>query len=736
MTTQSDLTSDVDSEDIQRLQRVEHSDPHSILGAHAASLDGRDGVIIRSFHPDATKAELLTEGNRFPMEVSGGPGLFCAFLPGRTPRLHYRIVFSFEDGSDWESDAPYRFMPTLGDQDLHYISEGKHYRLYEKLGAHIREIDGVRGVSFAVWAPTATRVSVIGEFNNWDGRLFPMRSMGETGVWELFVPGLDQGSVYKFEIKTQSGELRTKTDPFALFAELRPDTASIVWDMNSYKWSDEEWLARRSNTNSLAGPMSVYEVHLGSWLRISSERDRWATYTEIAPKLVEHVKKYGFTHVELLPIMEHPFDASWGYQVTGYFAPTSRFGTPDEFKFFVDTMHQNGIGVILDWVPAHFPKDDFSLRLFDGTALYEHADPRQAEHQDWGTLIFNYGRNEVRNFLVSNALFWLDKYHCDGLRVDAVASMLYLDYSREDHEWVPNVHGGNENIEAIEFLKEFNSVVYDQFPGCFTVAEESTSWTGVTTPAYLGGLGFGFKWDMGWMNDTLQYFEKDPVHRSFHHNDLTFSMMYAYSENFVLPLSHDEVVYGKGSLLRKMPGDDWQKFANLRLLLAYMYTHPGKKLLMAGTELGTWNEWDCNSSLEWHLLQYQPHQQMSMFLSDLGKLYLSDSSLWLWDTRPEGFSWIDANDHLNSVLSFVRRGPDGFLVCLLNFTPVVRHGYRIGVPEPGEYEEIINSDSSHYGGSNLGNLGGVRTEPMPWHGQDQSIRLELPPLGCIILKKK
>ncbi len=518
--------------------------------------------------------------------------------------------------------------------------------------------------------------------------------------------------------------------------ELRPGTASRVWDVEAYEWGDEEWIRQKRTKDIYANPMNIYEVHLGSWLRMPEERNRWATYREIAPVLAEHVKKYGFTHVELMPIMEHPFDASWGYQVTGYFAPTSRFGTPDDFKFFVDTLHQNGIGIILDWVPAHFPRDDFSLRLFDGTPLYEHEDPRRGEHRDWGTLIFNYGRHEVRNFLLSNALFWLDRYHIDGLRVDAVASMLYLDYSRDEGEWVPNRFGGNENLDAIDFIKEFNEVVYARFPGCFTVAEESTAWTGVTTPTYLGGLGFGFKWDMGWMHDTLMYFSKEPIHRSFHHNDLTFSMMYAFSENFILSLSHDEVVYGKGSLLRKMSGDDWQKFANLRLLMAYMYTHPGKKLLMAGSELATWNEWHHETQLETNLLQYDVHDQMSRFMMDLGRLYLSDSSLWKWDHRWEGFSWIDCNDYLSGVLSFMRKGPDGYLVCVCHFTPLVRGRYRVGVPEAGLYREIINSDSEYYGGSNVGNAQLVPTTPGPQHGYDQYLDLILPPLACLILRKE
>ncbi|MBI4962875.1 MAG: 1,4-alpha-glucan branching protein GlgB [Desulfomonile tiedjei] len=722
--------------DIKRIVRVEHSDPHSVLGGHPARIGDQDGVLVRAFHPDAVQAELMIDGERVVMDkAAASEGLFWCFLPGRRLPLRYLVSFKFADGSEWQSDPPYRFPPTLGELDLHFVGEGKHYNLYEKMGAHPREMDGSEGTSFAVWAPNARRVSVVGEFNNWDGRLYPMRSMGSSGVWELFIPGVKAGELYKYEIKTARGELRIKTDPFAFAMELRPGTASRVWDPDGHEWQDEGWMENRRTGNVYASPMSIYEVHLGSWLRFPDQENRWATYREVALTLAEHAKKYGFTHIELMPIMEHPFDASWGYQVTGYFAPTSRFGTPDDFQFFVDTLHQHGIGVILDWVPAHFPKDDFSLRLFDGTALYEHADPRQGEHKDWGTLIFNYGRNEVRNFLVSNALFWLDKYHLDGLRVDAVASLLYLDYSREEGEWLANKYGGNENLEAIEFVKEFNAIVYARCPGCFTVAEESTAWTGVTTPTHLGGLGFGFKWDMGWMHDTLLYFSKDPVHRGFHQNDLTFSMMYAYSENFILPLSHDEVVYGKGSLLRKMPGDDWQKFASLRLLFGYMYTHPGKKLLMAGSELATWNEWHHESRLEIDLLQYDVHQQVSRFFSDLGRLYLSDSALWAWDHEPRGFSWIDCHDYSNSVLSYIRRGPDGFLVCIMNFTPVVRERYSVGVPDAGEYQEIVNSDSRFYGGSDVGNAGLVSTIPGGQHGYQQYLSLTLPPLACLILRK-
>ena len=730
-----ELLTGITTEDIQRILSVDHSDPHSVLGAHPTKIKGQDGLIFRFFHPEAISAELIIKDEIVSLSETDIAGFFWTWLPNMFLPLDYLVRFIFKDGASWTIDPPYRFMPTLGDQDLYFMGEGKHYNLYEKMGAHSRSLDGIQGVSFAVWAPNAKRVSVIGDFNNWDGRLFPMRSMGESGTWELFIPGLAQGSLYKYEIKSNSGAIRIKTDPFAFGMELRPGSSSRIWDIDSYEWGDNEWIEKRDRVDLFASPMNIYEAHLGSWMRIEEDGNRWASYRELAEPLVTHLKKYGFTHVELMPIMEHPYDPSWGYQVTGYYAPTSRFGNPDDFKFFVDTLHRNGIGVILDWVPAHFPKDDYSLRLFDGTALYEHDDPKQGEHKDWGTLIFNYGRNEVRNFLVSNALFWLDKYHVDGLRVDAVASMLYLDYSRSEGEWVPNMYGGNENLQGIDFIKEFNAMVYAKFPSCFTVAEESTAWTGVTTPTYLGGLGFGFKWDMGWMHDTLDYFSKDPIHRNFHHNELTFSMMYAYSENFVLPLSHDEVVYGKGSLLRKMPGDDWQKFSNLRLLFAYMYTHPGKKLLIAGSELGSWNEWSHESSLEKQLLNYDSHRQTSQFVQDLGAIYNANNALWEWDCRPEGFSWIDCNDNLNSILSYIRRSHDGYVICLLNFTPVVREGYRVGVPEMTSYKEILNSDSEYYGGGNVGNAGFIVAKQGRHHGYEQFLELTLPPLACLILTK-
>ncbi|MBW2107643.1 MAG: 1,4-alpha-glucan branching protein GlgB [Deltaproteobacteria bacterium] len=729
------LATGISVHDLERLIRVEHRDPHSILGAHPFALEGCKGVVIRAFHPDAVRAEVLIKGrNPVSMELCHPGGLFACFVPRRRLPLRYRLRFHFNNGSTWESDAPYRFLPTLGETDLYLAGEGTHYRLYDKLGAHLRTMDSVSGVSFAVWAPNAMRVSVVGSFNGWDGRLFPMRAMGASGIWEIFVPELGPGTLYKYEIKTASGHLRIKADPFAFASELRPATASVVWDINAYSWRDTSWMARREKRDWRHQPMAIYEVHLGSWMRVPDEQNRWMTYRELAPKLVRHVKKFGFTHVELMPVAEHPLDASWGYQVTGYYAPTSRYGTPDDFKFLVDTCHRNGIGVILDWVPAHFPKDDWSLRLFDGTALYEHADPREGEHVEWGTLIFNFGRHEVRNFLIANALFWLDKYHIDALRVDAVASMLYLDYGKQNGQWIPNRYGGNENLEAIAFFRQLHEALYRRFPGCFTVAEESTAWSGVTVPAYAGGLGFGFKWDMGWMHDTLLYFSKDPVHRKHHHNNLTFSMVYAYSENFILPFSHDEVVYGKGSLLRKMPGDEWQRFANLRLLIAYMYTHPGKKLLFMGTELASWDEWDYQKGLDWNLGSDPMRQKFQRFLQDLGEFYHKARALWELDPEPEGFAWIDCNDAENSVVSYVRLGKKDHLVCVLNLTPVPRHGYRIGVPNPTGYRERINSDSKYYGGSNLGNLNFVKADKIPMHGFDQSICLTLPPLACLILE--
>jgi 1,4-alpha-glucan branching enzyme len=689
--------------------------------------------MVRAFHPEALEASLLLEGRKIPMTPIHRGGIFEADIAPISWPFPYRLLFSFPDGKQWETEDPYRFSPSLGDMDLHLFNEGTHLRLYDILGAHLRTIEGVTGVSFAVWAPNARRVSLLAEFNHWDGRLSPMRVLGQSGIWELFVPGLKPGLMYKFEIKTRTGHLRIKTDPLAFAMELPPAICARIWDLSTYQWGDREWMERRASVNPRTSPMAIYECHLGSFRRVPEENNRPLTYREITPLLIEEMKKYGFTHLELLPVAEHPFDGSWGYQITGYFAPTSRYGTPDDFRFLIDSCHQAGIGVILDWVPAHFPRDDYSLRLFDGTALYEHADPKKGEHQDWGTLIFNYGRNEVRNFLLANALFWLDQYHIDGMRVDAVASMLYLDYSRKEGEWIPNIYGGRENLEAITFLKSLNEKIYGLFPGSFTIAEESTDWGGVTTPVYLGGLGFGFKWNMGWMHDTLSFFSKDPVHRCFHHNELTFSMLYAYTENFILPFSHDEIVHGKGSLLSKMPGDFWQKFANLRTLLGYLYTHPGKKLLFMGSDLAMEREWDHDRSLDWHLTRDQIRQGFQRFLADLGRIYLEQPALWEKDHFPQGFRWIDCQDWQQSIVSYVRRSENSWLVVILNLTPVPRFGYRIGVPEAALYQEILNSDSMWYGGSNLGNLGRIPTESIPFHAYNRSIKITLPPLSCLIL---
>lgn len=719
----------LEANEAEKLVVGEHHDPHSILGVHPLS---EEMVVIRAFHPDAVKATVLMEKKAFSMRKIYHGGIFSTLIKEPNFPIVYSVRFEFENGALWERIDPYSFPPTLGELDVYLAKEGTHQQIYEKLGAHITTVNGVSGTAFAVWAPNAKGVSVIGDFNNWDGRLYPMRVLGESGIWELFVPSLEAGELYKFEIKTKEGFLRIKTDPFAFYMELRPKNAGIVYDLGKYHWGDEEWLEKRKKRDPRSSPMVIYEVHLGSWRRNTQEGMRWLTYRETADALAEHVKKLGFTHVELLPVMEHPLDESWGYQVTGYYAPTSRYGKPDDFRYFVDTMHQKGIGVILDWVPAHFPKDDYSLRLFDGTALYEHADPRLAEHPDWGSLIFNYGRLEVRNFLLANALFWFDKYHVDGLRVDAVASMLYLDYSRKEGEWVPNRYGGRENLEALDFLRRMNELVYDKFPGCFTIAEESTAWGGVTLPTYLGGLGFGFKWNMGWMHDTLEYFSKDPVHRKYHHDKLTFAMLYEYTENFINPLSHDEVVHGKRSLLSKMPGDEWQKFANLRLLMMYLFTRPGKKLLFMGSELAPEKEWWHGESLDWGLLNDPMRAKFFAFMEELGKLYLSHSALWRKDHFPDGFRWIDCNDSDGSVISFIRSDGEDFLVCVFNFTPVVRQNYRIGVPQGGNYAELLNSDSTYYGGSNVGNMGKLTAENIPCHGYSNSINIVLPPLGALV----
>jgi 1,4-alpha-glucan branching enzyme len=715
-------------------------DPFAVLGPHPDE-SGR-GIRVRAFHPAARAIALrvAATGELLPMTERSPAGIFDVVIAdSQTSTLDYRLRLTFPGGHVVEADDPYRYGRVLGDFDLHLFGEGRHQRIFDKLGAHRIRVGSTTGVHFAVWAPNADRVSVIGDFNGWDGRVHAMRLLVPAGIWEIFLPDLEDGEKYKFEIRTRGGGLLHKSDPFGVAFEIPPLSAAIVRDISGYPWNDEAWIAsRRQRSAWIDRPLSVYEVHLGSWARVPEEGNRFLTYREMAERLVPYVKDSGFTHIELLPVMEHPFSGSWGYQVLGFFAPTSRFGPPEDFKYFIDRCHQAGIGVILDWVPGHFPKDEHGLAWFDGTALYEHADPRQGEHQDWGTLIFNYGRNEVRNFLLSNALFWLDEYHVDGLRVDAVASMLYLDYSRREGEWIPNQYGGRENLEAISFLQELNTLTHGEHPGTITAAEESTAYTGVSRPVYLGGLGFTYKWNMGWMHDMLQYVHEDPVHRRWHHNLVTFSMLYAFTENFILPFSHDEVVHGKASMLDKIPGDAWQKYATLRTLYGYMFAHPGKKLLFMGNEFGQWREWNHDGSLDWHLLDDPSHAALRLWIQDLNRLYIGQRPLYECDFDPTGFRWVDCNDNENSVVSVVRYARDrrDYLVHVFNFTPVPRAEYRIGVPEAGYYAELLNSDSAVYGGGNIGNGGGLWSEPVPAHGFDQSLRLKVPPLGCLYLKRQ
>lgn len=714
--------------DAAALVRGELHEPHRILGAHPAKLDGVGGVVVRALHPDATAAEVIVGGRAAPMELVADGGLFAAFLPSVEPPVAYRLRFTFRDGVSWERDDPYRFLPTLGDVDQHLFNEGQHRRVWDSLGARVLTIDGVTGAALAVWAPNARRVSVVGDFCGWDGRLFPMRQMGSSGVFELFIPGLAHGAFYKFEIRTRGGDIRLKADPYGRWMEMPPGTASRILQ-SQHEWGDGLWMESRRKRDWAREPMAIYEVHLASWMR--AENGAFLNYRDIAPKLVEHVKRLGFNFIEPLPLTEHPFGGSWGYQVSGYYAPTSRFGEPDDLKYFIDYCHQNGVGVIMDWVPAHFPKDDFALRRFDGTALYEHDDPRRGEHPDWGTLIFNYGRNEVRGFLVGSALYWLNEFHIDGLRVDAVASMLYLDYSRKEGEWIPNEHGGRENLDAIRFLQSLNEAVRIESPGAIMVAEESTAWGGVTRPVMEGGLGFTFKWNMGWMHDTLLYFSKEPVHRRYHHGDLTFAMIYEYSERFIMPLSHDEVVHGKGALLEKMPGDLWRKFANLRMLLAYQYTRPGKKLLFQGTELAPWYEWYYDAPLDWSLERFPERAGLMRFLHDLGRAYHDHPALWRCDHDPHGFGWIDCHDCDNSVLAYWRTDGSQIIVVVLNLTPVPRDGYRVGVPRAGGYRLLLNSDNLRYNGSDYLCAARADSQPIAWHHQPQSVALSLPPLACV-----
>jgi 1,4-alpha-glucan branching enzyme len=711
-----------------------HPDPFRILGPHRVG----DDLVVRVFRPDAKEVSIVVPGKkeqRFEADRLRPEGFFQTTLPGTKRNIDYRVHLTGWDGTTALVRDPYSYGLIMGEVDLHLFAEGNHLQLYEKFGAHLRNIGGVDGVYFAVWAPNAQRVSVVGDFNGWDGRVNPMRRLLGSGVWELFLPGVGEGAHYKFEIRTPRGALLLKADPFGLFSQHGKETSSMVYNLDRYKWSDGEWMEARPGRKLHTSAISIYEVHLGSWRRKAEEGNRSLSYLELSDTLIPYVAEMGYTHIELMPVAEHPFEGSWGYQVTNYYAPTSRFGSPDEFRHFVDKCHQAGIGVIMDWVPAHFPKDTHALAEFDGTDLYEHADPRQGEHQDWGTLIFNFGRNEVRNFLVGNALFWLDKYHIDGLRVDAVASMLYLDYSRKAGEWIPNAFGGRENLEAVYFLKRFNEVCYERFPGIMTIAEESTAWPGVSRPTHLGGLGFGFKWNMGWMHDFLDYMSLDPIFRRFHHNNITFSLMYAFAEHFILVLSHDEVVHGKRSLLNKMPGDEWQQFANLRMFFAWMYGHPGKKLLFMGGEFGQRREWNHDGELDWELTALPPHDGLRRLVQHLNYVYKNEPALWECDDTHEGFEWIDFHDSENSVVAFMRRSRAGStIVFAVNATPVVRHGYRLGVPAAGFYREIINTDAGTYGGGNVGNMGGFEAEEFPWQGRTHSLMISLPPLATVAFK--
>lgn len=717
-------------DELNKIANANHYDPFKILG-HQTTLN-HNYILI--YAPDSTSIS-ITENNIPTIRLSNSDFYICLERLDEIEK-HYLItrtttnnVVSFYD--------PYSFKAQINEYDLNLFSAGKHLHIYKILGSHFKDVEGITGVVFSCWAPSASRVSVTGNFNNWDGRCHPMRSRGVSGVWEIFIPQINDNELYKFEIRnSESGEIQTKSDPYAQQLELRPKTASVVRATSTFKWQDNEWIKNREQNDWLHEPLSIYECHLGSWQRDDS--GNFLNYRELAHRLVDYIKEMGFTHIELLPITEHPLDASWGYQTTGYFAATRRFGDADDFRYFVNYCHQHGIGVLIDWVPAHFPKDAHGLAKFDGSALYEHEDPRRGEHPDWGTLIYNYGRNEVKNFLISSAVFWLEEYHIDGLRVDAVASMLYLDYSRDDGDWLPNRYGGNENIEAIEFIRELNTVTHANFPGTIIVAEESTAWPQVTQPTNVGGLGFSMKWNMGWMHDSLSYFSKDPVHRLYHHEYLTFGLLYLFSENFVLPFSHDEVVHGKSSMLHKMPGDEWQRFANLRLLYTYMFTYPGKKLLFMGCEFGQGDEWDHDKILDWYVLQYPLHIGIKKLVSDLNGLYKEHTALYKYDFNEHGFEWLDCNESDQSILSYLRKDEDNqeSLIVVLNFTPVIRKDYRLAVPALGDYEVIFNSDSEYYSGSNAGNYLTIQAEKTIWMNKPASLTLTLPPLAGIVLKRR
>jgi 1,4-alpha-glucan branching enzyme len=710
---------------LKKLVNAQECDPFAVLGHQTENAK----QVIRAFIPFCKSVTIGTNG----VEMSRIKNTDIFEYSGSMQDIaeHYQLSWESETGERHLEYDPYSFLPTLSGYDLHLFAQGEHWHIYRILGAHQHVIDGIEGIRFAVWAPNAQRVSVISDLNQWDGRRHPMSNLGSSGIWSLFIPSIIKGDVYKYEILSHDSQLLVKADPYAQEYEYRPKTASVITQPSTYRWKDNHWLTQRTQSDWLQQPMSIYEVHLGSWQR--DENNEFLNYRELADRLVSYVSEMKFTHIELLPISEHPYDDSWGYQTLGYFAPTSRFGTPDDFRYFVDHCHQNNIGVILDWVPAHFPKDEHGLRRFDGTALYEHEDPRLGEHPDWGTLIYNYGRKEVQNFLLSSAVFWLEEFHIDGLRVDAVASLLYLDYSRKQHEWIPNKHGGNENLEAISFIRKLNSVTHGEYPGTLILAEESTSWPQVTKPVSMGGLGFSMKWNMGWMHDTLEYMSKQPVHRKHHHNDLTFGLLYAFTENFILPFSHDEVVHGKSSLVNKMPGDEWQQFANLRLLLLYMFTYPGKKLLFMGCEFGQRQEWNNKKSLDWYILDYPFHKGIKDLVKDLNTAYIKSPQLHKNDFNHQGFQWINCDDHEQSVLCYMRKFNDKYSIVVLNFTPVLRENYKIGIPENRAYKEMLNSDSSYYGGSNVGNGDCITAEEGPLMGYPYTLRLTLPPLAGIIL---
>ena len=723
--------------DIFHIVNGEHSDPHTVLGMHEMEEDGRKAVVVRAFLPDAAGITVIDYANKrkkYPMERLHADGFFEVTIADREEWFRYQLEYTDADGNTWRSYDPYSFSPTLSEFDRHLFGAGTHYEIYEKMGGRLMTHEGARGAAFSVWAPNAKAVSVIGDFNNWDARRSPMRRLGESGIWELFLPAAAEGDKYKFHVTQCDGRVVDKTDPYGVYAEVRPNNASVLYPLKRYKWKDRRWMTARKKYNFKTAPMNIYEVHLGSWKR--AEGDRFLTYTELAEQLIPYVKEMGYTHIEMLPVEEHPFDGSWGYQVTGYYAPTSRYGSPDEFKQFVDACHQNGISVILDWVPAHFPKDDFALARFDGTALYEHQDPRLGEHIQWGTYIFNYGRKEVANFLLANALYWMDIFHIDGLRVDAVASLLRLDFCKEEGQWLPNVYGGSENLEAIEFLKHMNSVIAEREPGALMIAEDSTAWPGVTKKVDEGGLGFSLKWNMGWMNDFLSYIKLDPIYRKYHQNKLTFGMAYHYAENFVLVLSHDEVVHTKSSMIGKMPGDVWQSFANLRLSYGFMMGHPGKKLLFMGGEFAQYSEWSEARSLDWHLLQYADHQEMQAYVKELNHLYTEEPAFWAEDFDPNGFQWIECDDAESSIVSFVRRSEEKELVFLCNFTPVVHRGFSLGVPQEGVYHERLNSDAARFGGSDVINAVPLQSKAEPAGRCPFRVERDVPPLGMVILERE